>query len=152
MSSKALRNGIIPTENFELLTWNVRQILASGYFPTDNEEDWNTYLEDTHGGDRFLGSIVYPTIDVELNAYTWNGSEPYEAKGNDNEIVLAYFVCTKGLSPYGRDEWESDDFIPYEVDVDFTDPNWQTMLEADMLEKLDKYVEEHGLSYTELNF
>lgn len=152
MTTHAIRDGVFPTENFEQLTSKVREILASGYFPTDNKEDWATFLEDTHGGDRFLGLIEYPTIDIELNAYTWNGSEPCEAKDDDNEIVLSYFVCTKGRYTEGVIEWESDDFVSEEVSVDFTDPNWQTLLEADMLEKLDRYVEANGYSYTELNF
>lgn len=151
MSTKALRDGIIPSENFELLTWNVRKVLASGYFPTDNEEDWNTYLEDTDG-DRFLGSIVYPTIDIELEAYTGDGNEPWSANAKDNGILLSYCVCTKGKTHTGNTEWQFDDFLSAEVNVDFADPNWEALLEADMLEKLDRYVELNGYSYTELNF
>lgn len=139
------------TKDFEQLTENVRQILASGYFPTDNKEVWDAFLEDTRGGDRFLGLIEFPTIDIELNAYTFDGIEPCEAKDGDNEIVLSYFACIKGITPYGI-EWMSDDFVPYEVEVDFADPNWESMLEKDMLEKLDNYVKLNGYSYTELNF
>lgn len=152
MKTSALRNGVFPTEDFELLTENVRQILASGHFPTTDEDKWNDFLDVTCGGDRFLGSIAYPTIDIELEAFTGDGNEPYMANDKDNEISLSYCVCTKGKMHTGYVEWLFDDYLSAEVKVDFTDPNWKSLLEADMLDKLDKYVEANGYSYTELNF
>lgn len=140
------------TKDFELLTENVREALSSGFFPTNDERKWSKFLEDTRDGDRFLASIVFPTIDIELEAYTGNGGEPSEATERDNEVSLSYCVCTKGEIHTGNVEWEFDDFLSAGVDVDFADPDWDILLEADMLKKLDDYVKKNGYSYTMLNF
>lgn len=151
MRTIAMRNGVLPYEDFELLTPTVREVIALGRFPTDDEGVWNAFIGDTDG-DRFLGSIAFPTIDIELEAYTGDGNEPWSANAKDNEILLSYCVCTRGKIHTGNTEWQFDDFLSAEVNVDFADTNWEALLEADMLEKLDRYVELNGYSYTELNF
>ena len=140
------------TKYFGCLTEDVRKVLMSGVFPAEDEEKWNKFLKDTDNGDRFLASIVFPTIDIELEAFTGDGNEPYMANDKDNEIMLSYCVCTKGKMHTGHVEWLFDDYLSAEVKVDFTDPDWDALLEADMLEKLDRYVKANGYSYTELNF
>lgn len=139
-------------KDFEILTNDVRQILAGGVFPTDDAEKWEKFLEDTHGGDRFLGSIVFPTIAIEFEAFTDEGNEPLAANVKDNKISLSYCVCIKGKIHTGNTEWMFDDYLCAEPNVDFSDPNWESLLEADMLRRLDEYVNANGYSYTELNF
>ena len=139
-------------KDFTCLTDTVVSVLASGKFSTDDTEKWSKYLADTNDGDRVLAVIQYPTIDIELEAYTGNGNEPWAANENDNDVILDYFVCVKGMMHTGNVEWTSDDFAPWNIAVDFGSDNWEEALERDMLDALSEYARGKGYSFTELNF
>lgn len=139
-------------KDFGCLTDTVISVLASGKFPTDDAEKWNKYLADTNGGDRVLAVIQYPTIDIELEAYTGSGNEPWSASESDNNVLLDYYVCIKGVMHTGNIEWCSDDFVPWDVMVDFGSANCEEALERDMLNALSEYARNNGYSFTELNF
>ena len=139
-------------KDFECLTDTVVSVLASGKFPVDDADKMKQYLKDTHDGDRVIAGLMYPTIDVELEAWTSQGAEPCYASETDDEISLAYFVCIKGKMHTGEIEWTSGDYIPREVNVDFSADNWEEQLERDMIDALEDYVKAESLSYTELNF
>lgn len=139
-------------KDFELITDNVASVLASGRFPIDDAEKWHQFYEDTHGADRFLGLIAFPTIDIELEMYTGMGNEPYWATESekDSEISLSYVVCIKGISN-GKAMWVIDDFAG-ECNVDFGSDNWELLLEKEMIERVTEYAEKRGYSLTEYNF
>ena len=137
---------------FGLLNEDVVSVLADGKFPTSDSKRWQKYLDETYNGDRVLAVIEFPMVDIELEAYTASGGEPWEANDNDNEIMLSYFVCIKGIGRSGSFEWESDDWTGDICKVDFSRPNWKSLLEEDMCNALDKYMKRRGLSYTAPNF
>lgn len=145
-------------KDFHSLTDNVVSVLADGKFPTSDKERWDNYLKDTCGGDRVLGVIEFPYIDIELEAYARitdrNGycgylDEPNVARKNE-EICLTYAICWCGLFR-GERSWELYD-DDGKCKVDFSSDNWEEMLEKDMCERLEKFAEKHGLSFTEPNF
>ena len=142
--------GIEYTKWFDTLTDEVVSVLAGGKFPTDNSNEWSAYLNSTNNGDRVLGMIEFPTIDIELEAYTSNGGEPCEATNDDNDISLSYFVCIKGMLR-GFEEWCSDDYAG-RCSVDFSADDWEQRLEQEMCEKLDEYAKHNGYSFTEMNY
>ena len=136
---------------FELLTDEVVSVLADGKFPTGDKERWESYLKATNDGDRVLAVLEFPYIDIELEAWTGYGEEPWAATDNDNAIMLWYAVCIKGFLHSGEEAWETDDWAG-KCTVDFSADNWEELLENEMVKRLDEYVDEHGYSFTEPNF
>lgn len=137
--------GIEYKKFFGNLSETIVSALAKGKFPIDDEEAWEKFKEN----DRILAVIEFPCVDIELEMWTAGGYYFDEATADDDEISLAYVVCKKfGDGAY---DWDTDDFVQKHITVDFSSPTWEDELEQDMLETLDKYVEEHGYSYTEVN-
>ena len=143
-------NGIEYNKYFKDLTENVVSVLADGKFPTDDADRWDRYLADTCRGDRVLAVIEFPYIDIELEAYTGNGCEPWAATDDDNEVSLWYAVCIRGLCN-GEDGWNTDDWAG-KCEVDFSSDNWEELLVTEMCERLKAYAERLGYSFTEPNF
>ena len=63
-----------------------------------------------------------------------------------NAPVIFYFVCLKDET-----EWRSDDYVDWDIQVDWKDPNWAELLEKEMFAALDKYVTDKGYSYDKAN-
>lgn len=101
-------------------------------------------------GDPYRGVAVLEVgyVDVELNITTYEqcGRSVTE---NDKRPILGYFVCIKQGEQ--EDDWVSDDYIDYEIQINWHDSNWQKNLERDMFFALNDYVVNHHLSYDEPN-
>lgn len=149
---KIYYNGVPAIRDFDMLTDNVVSVLACGKYPLGDAEKMHKYISDTNGGDRVIAIIQFPSIDIELEAWTSRGIEPCYAADDDDEVMLDYFVCFKGLTHTGNEEWVSVDCLPCDVDVDFSASDWREQLEQAMCEALDEYVNNNGLSFTEYNF
>lgn len=126
---------------FEKLTDDVVSVLSDGEFPIDDKERWNKFYNDVER-DRVLAIIECENIDIELEMWTGEGNSFDDADENDKKISLSYFVCIKE-----NGTWISDDFIDTEVNVDFSNPNWEIELENDMCNSLNAYIKESGYSF-----
>lgn len=109
----------------------------------------NGYMADTSpNGDpyRAAATLEIGHVDVEVNIMT------YEQAGNllkGKYPIIQYFTCLK-LGNADND-WVSDDYIDWEINVDWEADNWMYLLEKDMFEALNHYVIKHHLSYDEPN-
>lgn len=133
------------------ITDRVASVLATGTFPTDNADEFKAFLDDINH-DRVLAVLEYPSIDIELEAYTYNGGqEPVSATDEDNSIMLSYCVCLKGLCN-GEETWMFDDFLSFGCFVDWSDPHWRVQLRGEMEDTLRHYAKLNDYSLTDLNF
>lgn len=141
--------GVKYNKYFESLTDNVRAVLASGRFPFDNAAKWEAFNSDLKC-DRVLAVIEFPTIDIELEMWTHDGYDYFDADWNDCQIRLCYVVCIK-VDDDDVTGWETYDYAPYLGRVDFASPTWEDDLTRDMCQTLEQFAEYHGFSFTELN-
>ena len=96
---------------------------------------------------RGLAILEYPTIDIELNI--WDSILYGE---DDDKIIPEYCVCIKGIDPYGHEEWSSDEVALWDVNVDFSAPNWRERLEIDMNAALLYHASRFGYSLDKPNY
>lgn len=127
----------------EGLTDSVAKMLAN----RKNELTARQKGELMNGVFRGLAILEYPTIDIELNV--WDTILYGE---DDDKIIPEYYVCVKGVTHWGGEEWSSDDTADWDVNVDFSAPNWREQLEKDMHDALLDHAERYGYSLTEPNF
>ena len=88
-------------------------------------------------------------VDVEVNLFTEEQITRYDDQIGNKTPVIDYFVCIK----YGEndDEWESDNYLDYQLKVNWNADDWVAQLERDMFEALDEYVNKKGYSYDHAN-
>lgn len=102
-------------------------------------------------GDGYRGAAVLEIgyVDVEVNIYT----EEQLARSNDQvgnkAPVIDYFTCLKHGD--NENDWESDCYLDYSLNVDWSADNWREQLERDMFAALDMYVRKNGYSYDHAN-
>lgn len=113
---------------------------------------WNNYMQNLfENGNGYMGVAILEIgyVDVEVNIYT----EEQVARSNDQAgnkaPVIDYFACLKHGS--GDDEWESDGYLDYSLNVDWNAVDWKEQLEKDMFNALNRYVAEHGYHYDQPN-
>ena len=100
-------------------------------------------LEESGDGCRGVAVLVIGYVDIELNIYTY--AQCGLSNSNDKTPVLNYFSCLKHGD--SNNDWESDDYVDYDVNVDWNSSNWLELLEKDMFTALDMYVNRYGHSY-----
>ena len=112
----------------------------------------NNYMQNLfENGSGYMGVAILEIgyVDVEVNIYT----EEQVARSNDQTgnkaPVIDYFTCLKHGS--GDDEWESDGYLDYSLNVDWNAVDWKEQLEKDMFNALNRYVAEHGYHYDQPN-
>ncbi len=105
-------------------------------------------------GEFMWGTAIleYPWLDVELNISTESDTE---GNGYTPQIVVSYFVCSKGYLEDGSEDWNSEEYIDdlgYLTEVDWKADNWAELLEKDMNEKLLAYAKAAGFKLYEANW
>ena len=105
-------------------------------------------------GDPMRGAAVLEIgyVDIEVNIFS------EEQLCRDSSVlpenkrkapVIDYFVCIK----YGeeKDSWRDDGYLEGQVQVDWKAERWKELLEQDMFQVLDAYVQKNGYSYDHAN-
>ena len=106
----------------------------------------HNWMEDMlENGDPYRGIVVMEVgfVDIEVNIFT---EEQIGNTSGGKVPVIGYFVCVKG-----EKEWRSDDYVDWDIQVDWKASNWVKVLEKDMFAALDKYVTDKGYSYDKAN-
>lgn len=106
----------------------------------------HNWMEDMlENGDPYRGIVVMEVgfVDIEVNIFT---EEQIGNTSGGKVPVIGYFVCLKG-----KKEWRSDDYVDWDIQVDWKASNWVELLEKDMFAALDKYVTDKGYSYDKAN-
>ena len=110
-------------------------------------------FEEENGVHRWGEAVLeFPYIDIELNLLAdWHGEKPL------NKPYPCYFICSKGNTNWGSDEWISQGYIDgidgkYDVHVDWKAANWKEQLEKEMLDTLLRFVNDFGQKLYEPNF
>lgn len=109
------------------------------------EEIRKNHMESLYeNGDPIRGAAVLEIghVDIELNIATY---EQCGVTDKGNIPMLNYFACLKHGDT--DDSWESDDYLDYNINVDWNADNWKEQLEKDMFKALDLYVRKNGYSY-----
>ena len=98
---------------------------------------------------RGIAVLIIGYVDVEVNLFTEEQISRYDDQKGNKTPVIDYFVCIK----YGEndDEWESDNYLDYQLQVNWNADNWAEQLEKDMFTALDEYVNKKGYSYDRVN-
>ena len=98
---------------------------------------------------RGIAVLIIGYVDVEVNLFTEEQISRYDDQIGNKTPVIDYFVCIK----YGEndDEWESDNYLDYQLQVNWNADNWAEQLEKDMFTALDEYVNKKGYSYDRVN-
>ena len=115
------------------------------------EDIRNNYMKDLYeNGDGYRGAAVLEIgyVDIELNIYTY-GQCILGASSKNKTPLLDYFTCLKHGT--ADDDWESDGYIDYSLNVDWKADNWKEQLEKDMFTALDCYVKNNDYSYDHAN-
>ena len=100
--------------------------------------------------DGYRGAAVLEIgyVDVEVNIYTYAqcvmNSDP-----EDQTPLIDYFTCLKHGE--NKDDWSSDGYQDYSLNVDWNAEDWREQLEKDMFKALDMYVNANGYSYDHAN-
>lgn len=111
----------------------------------------NNWMEDMYeNGDPLRGIAVMEIgyVDIEVNLHTREQCIINAVEG-DKRPVISYFACIKHGD--SDNDWESDDYLDYEIKIDWNADNWKELLEKDMFEALNRYVKEKGYSYDSSN-
>lgn len=112
------------------------------------EDIRNNYMGDMYeNGDIHMGVAVLEVgcVDIEVNIATEEQVARNGDKIGNKSPVIDYFTCKKyGKGPY---DWESDQYLDYNLNVDWSSNNWDDQLEKDMFKALDDYVTNNDLSY-----
>lgn len=111
----------------------------------------NNCMKDLYeNGDGYRGVAVLEIgyVDVEVNIYSY-GQCVLGADSNDQTPLIDYFTCLK----HGEslDDWSSDGYLDYSLNVDWSADNWEEQLERDMFTALDMYVKANNYSYDHAN-
>lgn len=112
----------------------------------------NNWMEDMYEDgepQRDIAVLRIGYVDVEVNLFTEEQITRYDDQIGNKTPVIDYFVCIK----YGEndDEWESDNYLDYQLKVNWNADDWVAQLERDMFEALDEYVNKKGYSYDHAN-
>lgn len=99
-------------------------------------------------GDPLRGVAVLEIgyIDIEVNITTF---EQVGITEKGNAPLFNYFICLKHGD--NDNDWESEDYLEYEINVNFKDDNWKEQLESDMFNSLCLCVNEYGYSFDSPN-
>lgn len=100
--------------------------------------------------DGYRGAAVLEIgyVDIEVNIYTY-AQCGLDTDLNDQAPLIDYFTCLKKGET--KDDWTSDGYIDYSVNVDWNADDWRKQLEKDMFKALNMYVKNNGYSYDEAN-
>ena len=129
------------------LVEHCRNELIAGEF-----DAWDDYHSAKDG--RFeLGTALLELgwCDIELNI-----NSAVDGHGRFiNKIAPAYFICLKGKTEEGDEDWSPAGYIDdfgYKVCVDWGADNWKEQLEKDMFENLMKAVKRFDIKIDEPNW
>lgn len=100
-------------------------------------------LEENGDGYRGVAVLIIGYVDIELNVHTC--AQCGLGNSNNKTPVFGYFTCLKHGD--SNNDWESDDYIDYDVKVDWNSNGWLEQLEKDMFTALDVYVDSYGYRY-----
>ena len=102
-------------------------------------------------GDGYRGAAILEIgyVDVEVNIYTEEQLDRSGSQVWNKAPVIDYFTCLKHGD--SKDDWESDCYLDYSLNVDWNADNWREQLEIDMFTALDMYVKENNYSYDHAN-
>lgn len=118
----------------------------------DIRKGWLDAFEEN--GDPMRGAAVLEIgyVDIEVNIFSeeqlYCGSSVLP-ENKRKAPVIDYFVCIK----YGeeKDSWRDDGYLEGQVQVDWKAERWKELLEQDMFQVLDAYVQKNGYSYDHAN-
>ena len=116
------------------------------------EDIRNNYMKNLYeNGDGYRGAAVLEIgyVDVEVNIYTEEQIARSDDRVGNKTPVIDYFTCLKHGD--NKDDWESDCYLDYNLNVDWNSDNWREQLERDMFAALDMYVTVNGYSYDHTN-
>lgn len=101
-------------------------------------------------GDGYRGAAVLEIgyVDIEVNIYTY-AQCVINADPEDHTPLIDYFTCLKHGDK--DEDWESDGYLDYSLNVDWNSNNWKEQLERDMFKALDMYVKASDYSYDHAN-
>lgn len=111
----------------------------------------NNYMNGLEeNGDGYRGAAVLEIgyVDIEVNIYTY-AQCVINANSEDHTPLIDYFTCLKQGD--NDDDWCSDRYLDYSLNVDWNAYNWREQLEKDMFNALDMYVKNNGYSYDKAN-
>ena len=111
----------------------------------------NNYMKELYeDGDGYKGVAVLEIgyVDVEVNIYSYCQCV-LDADSEDKTPLIDYFTCLK----HGEhnDDWSSDGYLDYSLNVDWNADDWREQLERDMFIALDEYVRANNHSYDHAN-
>ena len=112
----------------------------------------NNYMQNLfENGNGYMGVAILEIgyVDVEVNIYTEEQVARSDDQTGNKAPVIDYFACLKRGT--GDDEWESDGYLNYSLNVDWNAVDWKEQLEKDMFNALNRYVAEHGYHYDQPN-
>ena len=118
------------------------------YYIKDIRNNWMENMYENGDPLRGIAVMEIGYVDIEVNLYTKEQCIIDAAK-EDKRPVISYFVCIKHGD--SDNDWESDDYLDYEIKIDWNADNWEELLEKDMFEALNRYVKEKGYSYDSPN-
>ena len=114
----------------------------------DIRNNWIKDMEDDGEPYRGIAILEIGYIDIEVNLATYEQCI-IDAKPGDKRPSMYYFTCIKHGD--SDDDWESNNFVDHDINVNWESDNWAEQLERDMFEALDKYVAKKGYSYDHAN-
>lgn len=114
----------------------------------DIRNNWIKDMEDDGEPYRGIAILEIGYVDIEVNLATYEQCI-IDAKSGDKRPSMYYFTCIKHGD--SDDDWESNNFVDQDINVNWKSDNWAEQLERDMFEALDKYVAENGYSYDHAN-
>lgn len=108
--------------------------------------NWMDNMYENGDPQRGIAVLIIGYVDVEVNLFTEEQISRYDDQKGNKTPVIDYFVCIK----YGEndDEWESDNYLDYQLQVNWNADNWAEQLEKDMFTALDEYVNKKGYKET----
>ena len=115
------------------------------------EDIRNNRMKDLEeNGDGYRGAAVLEIgyVDIEVNIYTY-AQCVINADPEDHTPLIDYFTCLKKGDT--KDDWASDGYLDYSLNVDWNAKDWRDQLEKDMFKALNMYVENNRYSYDHAN-
>ena len=102
-------------------------------------------------GDGYRGAAVLEIgyVDIEVNIYTEEQLARFDYQIGNKTPIINYFTCLKHGD--SKNDWASDSYLDYNLNVDWNADNWREQLERDMFIALDMYVNANGYSYDHAN-
>lgn len=119
------------SEDWNMLLDLVRNNNVSKYFSSEGDE----LLQEVDDNCRGVCVLEYENIDIELNL----------SINLQGKIFADYFVCVRWSEVDAPGSWDSDDYVydwvpDGECSVDWNADNWVDLLQKDMQEKLEAYI------------